>query len=85
MLHEPRNIHRCRDNADAVANDLASNEKGIHGRHPQILRLLVGVELGSPFAWTDREPRLRTDGNQKPGATVKTSGRTRNRQPTSIF
>jgi hypothetical protein len=79
MAHEPCNVDRCRDDAEAVANDLAGNEKGIHGRPPPQRRILVGLSSARcPRAPTGGEPRLRPIVGSKPGSAVKTRGRTAN-------
>ena len=84
--HEPCNVDRCRDDAEAVANDLAGNEKGIHGRPPPHRRILVGLSSGRcPRAPTGGEPRLRPIVGSKPGSAVKTRGGTGNRPSNPIF
>jgi hypothetical protein len=46
LPHEPGNVERRRDDADAIANDLAGKENGIHVGTLLFGALLFNLELG---------------------------------------
>ena len=85
MFHELGNVDRCRDDAQAVADDLTGEEKSIHGRHPPRRRILVGLSSGRPLRPDRWRASLANDGRQRAGSAVKTRDETANRQSSPIF
>src|SRR5215510_14015652 len=79
MAHEPGNVERRRDDADAVANDLTGQEKGIH----------VGTLRASLFdPGTTPAPTAGPCLRMlvcNPGSTLKTSEDMENRQSNAAF
>jgi hypothetical protein len=85
MAHEACNVDRCRDDAQAVADDLAGEKKSIHGRHPPRRRILVGLSSGRRLRPDRWRASLANDGRQHAGSAVKTRDETANRQSNQIF
>jgi hypothetical protein len=85
MAHKPCNVDGRRDDAEAVANDLAGNKKRIHGRHPPLRRILLALSSGRPLPPDRWRAALANNDQHKPSSVVKTAKRTGNRQARLIF